>query len=290
MNISCYIPRQHAAKGNTTVSASEAGGGQGALAGAFWRRTLVAIGALLALAVGLPTAASDLNSSEPGAGTNRNGAEQGEVVIGILGDSLSAGYGLKPKQSWPDLLAERLKGHPYHAKIINASVSGATTDAGLQMQQGLLRQQPDIVIIELGANDGLQGKPLPLIAQNLATLITNAQSAGARVLLLGVRIPPNLGRRYTEPFFTQYQTLATQHQVALVPFFLEGVAGDASLMQADGLHPNAAAQAKILGNVWPALEPLLADAHAQSAAQAIPHKSPPAAAGSKPLAGQTAAQ
>ncbi|WP_394202682.1 arylesterase [Marinagarivorans algicola] len=180
------------------------------------------------------------------------------ITIGVLGDSLSAGYGIKTEQGWVTLLQHQLKQAGIAAKVINSSVSGATTDAGLQMQAGLLQNAPDIVILALGANDGLQGKPLALIEQNLSVLISRAQSAGAKVLLLGIQLPPNLGRRYTEPFFAQYRTLAQQYNIARVPFFLEGVAGVPDLMQTDGLHPNAQAQPLILNNIWPVLQTLIA--------------------------------
>ncbi len=192
------------------------------------------------------------------AGNNSSDQHEGNpVTIAVLGDSLSAGYGIKIDESWVALLKHQLTQKGIAAKVINGSVSGATTDAGLQMQVGLLQNAPDIVILALGANDGLQGKPLALIEQNLSVLISRAQSAGAKVLLLGVQLPPNLGRRYTEPFFAQYSALAQQYNTARVPFFLEGVAGVPALMQADGLHPNAQAQPLILNNIWPVLEALI---------------------------------
>lgn len=182
------------------------------------------------------------------------------LTIAVLGDSLSAGYGIKAQEGWVALLSQKLQQEEIKAAVINGSVSGATTDAGLSMQAGLIARAPDIMIIELGANDGLQGKPLGLIEHNLSTLITNAQKADAKVLLLGVHLPPNLGKRYTQPFFAQYAKLAKQHNTALVPFFLEGVAGKPEYMQNDGLHPNAKAQLIILNNIWPSLQPLIAQA------------------------------
>lgn len=208
--------------------------------------------ALLVLVLRPLTTNADINSPTTLAKT-----APAELTIGIMGDSLSAGYGLKQHEGWADLLSQKLATSHPNIKVVNASVSGATTDAGLQMLAGLLQKQPDIVILELGANDGLQGKPLGLITRNLSTLITQTQATGAQVLLAGIQLPPNLGKRYTEPFFEQFELLATQYNTALVPFLLEGVAGNPSLMQADGLHPNRDAQNKILANIWQSLEGLI---------------------------------
>jgi len=139
-----------------------------------------------------------------------------------------------------------------------SGLRGATTAAGLQtLPVALKKHQPDIVILEMGGNDGLQGKPVALIKRNLEQLIKISQDAGARVLLIGMRLPPNLGSRYTEPFFQQYAELAKKYQLAYIPFLLEGVAGNEQLMQADGIHPTAQAQERILENVWPTLETLI---------------------------------
>ncbi len=173
----------------------------------------------------------------------------------ILGDSLSAAYGLSATDGWVHLLQSTVAEKYPDYKIVNASISGATTTAGLQRLPNLLKEHnPDILVLQLGANDGLQGKPIVQIRRNLQQLIETSRSGGARVVLLGIRLPPNLGQRYTEPFFQMYGELARQYQLDHVPFFLEGVAGDATLMQADGLHPRAAAQSRIFGNIWPTLE------------------------------------
>lgn len=193
-----------------------------------------------------------INQTKPTATGN-----QPTLTIGVLGDSLSAGYGIKAEDGWVALLSQKLQQQSIKAKVINASVSGATTDAGLNMQAGLMTRLPNIVILELGANDGLQGKPLDLIEHNLRLLITRSQKAGAKVLILGVQLPPNLGKRYTQPFFALYAKLANEQNTALVPFFLEGVAGNSYYMQSDGLHPNAKAQPLILNNVWPSLNTLI---------------------------------
>jgi len=175
----------------------------------------------------------------------------------IVGDSLSAAYNLAEQQGWVYLLQQRLaQSEAYqHYNVINASVGGATSAAALQRLPALLKtHQPDLVILEIGANDGLQGKPVPYITNNLKQLIEQSINSGADVILVGIRLPPNFGKRYTEPFFAQYAALAEEYQLPLVPFLLEGVAGNNALMQADRLHPTAKAQPLILDNVWPILE------------------------------------
>lgn len=182
-----------------------------------------------------------------------------EIRIVVMGDSLSAAYYIPLESGWVHLLQQRLvKEDPISVKVINSSISGATTAAGLQTLPVVLqKQQPHIVVLEMGGNDGLQGKPLPLIKGNLEKLIQLSLEADARVLLVGMRLPPNLGARYTEPFFSQYAELAEQYRIEYVPFLLEGVAGDSQLMQEDGIHPTAEAQMRILENVWPTLNMLL---------------------------------
>ncbi|MFL0800666.1 MAG: arylesterase [Agarilytica sp.] len=176
----------------------------------------------------------------------------------ILGDSLSAAYKLAAEEGWVHLLQERLDRDGLPFSVVNASVSGATTAAGLQiLPNALSAHEPAFVLIELGANDGLQGKPVPYISRNLSSLITQSQEAGAKVVLLGIQLPPNFGSRYTQPFFAQYAALAKEFGLPLVPFLLEGVAGNADLMMRDGLHPQAKAQSLVFENVWPVLSPLL---------------------------------
>ncbi|OMH39218.1 arylesterase [Motiliproteus sp. MSK22-1] len=176
----------------------------------------------------------------------------------VLGDSISAGYGLEDKSGWVQLLEQRLKRQHASINVINASISGETTSGGLTRLPTLLeRYQPRWVIIELGGNDGLRGTPLKAMESNIERLITKAQEAGAEVLLLGMRIPPNYGRRYAEGFFQTYARVAQRHQVSYYPFFLEGVGGIPELMQADGIHPNDKAQDQLLDNIWPQLESLL---------------------------------
>lgn len=176
----------------------------------------------------------------------------------VLGDSLSAAYKMPAEKGWVSLLGLRLEASHSEYLVVNASVSGATTAAGLNiLAESLKVHTPAVVILELGANDGLQGKPIHYIQNNLNTLIEQSKHAGAEVVLLGVRLPPNFGTRYTDPFFDQFATLAKKHNVSLLPFLLEGVAGDPELVMADGLHPNIDAQPRILDNVWAVLRAVL---------------------------------
>lgn len=179
-------------------------------------------------------------------------------VILVFGDSLSAGYGIDYSRGWVSLLAQRLERENFPHRVVNASISGETTQGGVsRLPAALDKHQPAIVILELGANDGLRGLPLFMLRANLAKLIGLAKQRGARVLLVGMRLPPNYGPRYTEDFADSYKALAKKEQVALVPFLLEGVADQRQLMQADNLHPTAEAQPQLLDNVWPQLVPLL---------------------------------
>lgn len=183
-------------------------------------------------------------------------------VILVVGDSLSAAHNLAAEQGWVALLQERLASPQHNGfqqyQVVNASVGGATTSAALQRLPSLLAEySPAVVVLEIGGNDGLQGKPVPYITRNLETLIKLSKQHAAKVVLTGIRIPPNLGQRYTEPFFNQYAALAEKYQLALVPFLLEGVATKPELMQADRIHPTAEAQPIILDNLWPILQPLL---------------------------------
>lgn len=176
----------------------------------------------------------------------------------VLGDSLSAAYGIDQQSSWVQLLADDLNQQQPSWQIINASISGETTSGGLARLPSLLAEhQPAIVVIELGANDGLRGFPIQSLRSNLSEMISLSQQASAKVLLVGNHIPPNYGSRYTSLFYESYALLAHKYQVPLVPFLLEGVATEAGLMQADGLHPAASAQPRILQNVMPHLQTLL---------------------------------
>ncbi|MFD1207511.1 arylesterase [Modicisalibacter tunisiensis] len=173
----------------------------------------------------------------------------------VMGDSLSAGYGIERDRGWVALLDARL---PDSVTVVNASISGETTAGGAtRLPELLARHTPDIVVIELGGNDGLRGLPPTQMRANLAKMIEATRDSGARVLLVGIEVPPNYGQAYAEAFRQVYHDLAERYQVPLVPFLLDGVALDDSLMQDDGLHPNAEAQPQLLDNVWPALEKLL---------------------------------
>ena len=183
----------------------------------------------------------------------------------VLGDSLSAGYGLAPEQGWVTLLEQRLErqGLPWH--VVNVSISGDTTAGGRARLPALLeRHRPDVLLLELGANDGLRGLSLAAMKDNLAAMIAQARAAGAQVLLIGMQMPPNYGPRYTERFSAIYRELAAEQEVPLVPFLLEKVALDPGLMLGDNLHPNARAQPLLLDTVWPALEPILSARQAQA--------------------------
>lgn len=176
----------------------------------------------------------------------------------IFGDSLSAGYGIAVNESWPALLGERLKQKGKLYTVVNASISGETTAGGRARFAAALQQaQPAIVILALGANDGLRGLPIAAMQANLGAMIKAARQHKSRVLLVGIRLPPNYGKDYTQGFETAFHTLARREKVALLPFLLDPIALDAAAFQADGLHPVAAVQPKLLDHVWQALEPLL---------------------------------
>jgi len=181
-----------------------------------------------------------------------------QPVVLIVGDSLSAGYGLAIHENWPSLLQDRLAASGYPHRVVNASISGDTTSGGLARLPGALeRNSPSVVLIGLGGNDGLRAIPIAEIRRNLARMIQLSEAAGAEVLLAGVHIPPNYGPAYTEAFHNIYHELAEEYAAGLVPFILEGVALNWDLMQDDGIHPTAAAQPVIIDNVWQALERLL---------------------------------
>ena len=178
-----------------------------------------------------------------------------ESTILVVGDSLSAAYGIDVDAGWVNLLRRRLAVQAASWTVINRSISGDTTAGGLARLPPLLEQyRPDIVIIELGSNDGLRGLSFEQMKANLQAMIDASRAAGGRVLLVGGRLPPNYGKAYTEAFHRSFQQLAQANQLPLVPFLLEGVALDRSLMQADGYHPNAKAQPRLMENVWSVLK------------------------------------
>jgi acyl-CoA thioesterase-1 len=180
-------------------------------------------------------------------------------VILVFGDSISAGYGLaRVEQGWVALLQTRLKEQEYGYQVVNASVSGETTAGGVaRLPRALTLHQPKIVILELGGNDGLRALPIAQMRANLVRMADLAEAAGAKVLLLGMRMPPNYGPDYTEQFRSSYSDLARDKKLPLVPFMLNDIALSPALMQTDGIHPNELGQPKLLANVWPSLQPLL---------------------------------
>jgi acyl-CoA thioesterase-1 len=184
-------------------------------------------------------------------------ADEARTVL-VVGDSLSAAYGIDQNDGWVALLRDRLKKESASYDVVNASISGDTTAGGVNRLESALRKHtPAVVVLELGANDGLRGLPVKDMRANLQRMIEMSLAAGARVLLVGMRIPTNYGIGYTQKFAEAYQDLASQFKLPLVPFLLDGVALDMKLMQDDGLHPRAEAQPTLLENVWPHLKPLL---------------------------------
>ena len=180
------------------------------------------------------------------------------LTLLVYGDSLSASYGIEQEQGWVNLLKSKLLSEEFPVDVVNGSVSGETTTGGLARLPAMLGSyQPELLILELGGNDGLRGLPLDLMRENLASMIDLAKENGAEVILTGIQIPPNYGPRYTAPFFETYSALAEQKSLSLVPFLIEGIPLQPELMQNDGIHPRAEAQSMILDNVWPILKPQL---------------------------------
>ncbi len=210
----------------------------------FLRRGL-ASASLAALALGLALAHGSV------AGAPR------ERVIICFGDSLTAGLGVLPEESYPAVLAARLKAEGYSYRVVNAGVSGDTTAGGLRRVDWALRLTPDIVILALGANDGLRGQDLAGVRANLDQMVERFQQSGARVLLAGMRLPPNYGRPYAEEFRRMYAAVARKRSVPFMPFLLDGVGGNPRLNQPDGIHPTAEGHRVIVERLWPHLRPLL---------------------------------
>jgi len=196
-------------------------------------------------------------SSLPGSMPNSPAPTQPSIMV--VGDSISAAYGIASEDSWVTLLQQHLNQSDHNNyRVINASISGETTGGALSRLPDLLAEyQPNIVIIELGGNDGLRGFPIAQFRQNLEQLVTLSQAANAKVVLAGMMIPPNYGPRYTQMFYGSYELVAEKFSLPLIPFLLKGIATDAELMQRDGIHPVTKAQPLILRNVLPQLEPLL---------------------------------
>lgn len=184
-------------------------------------------------------------------------AHAGQTIL-VFGDSLSAGFGITQAQSWPALLSERLRAEHYPYQVANASISGETTSGGAsRLGSALQHFKPEIVIIELGANDGLRGLALAQMGANLDKMIRVSKAGRAKVLLIGMELPPNYGPKYTEDFARVYADLAKRHKLAFLPFLFAGFADRRDAFQGDDLHPNAATQPLVLDNVWRVLKPLL---------------------------------
>ena len=178
----------------------------------------------------------------------------------VFGDSLSAGYGIEVDQSWATLLQARLEEQGYEHRVVNASISGDTTEGGAaRIGQAIESFAPALIILELGGNDGLRGIPPQRMRDNLRTIITTGTDSGAAVVLLGIRIPPNYGQRYIEEFEDVFRQLAAELEIPWIEFFMEGVALNEELMQSDGIHPNAQAQPVLLDNAWPIIHTALSN-------------------------------
>jgi len=185
------------------------------------------------------------------------GEARGDGVVVALGDSLTAGFGVAADEAFPARLEARLRDEGYAYRVVNAGVSGDTTAGGLRRVDWVLRASPEVVIVALGANDGLRGQDPKMTRANLEEIVTRLQAAGARVLLAGMRLPPNYGDEYTKEFEAVFPAVARRAKVGLMPFLLDGVAGIPRLNQADGIHPTAAGQQVIADHLWPYLRPLL---------------------------------
>jgi acyl-CoA thioesterase-1 len=191
------------------------------------------------------------------------GGHAAEVpTVLVFGDSLSAGYGMDVDQSWTALLQSRLRAQGYEHRVVNASISGETTEGGAErIGPALENFAPELLILELGGNDGLRGFPPQRTRENLEKIITASRAAGAEVVLLGIRIPSNYGPRYTQAFESVFRETADTLGVPWIEFFMDGIALDKELMQADGIHPNAKAQPRLLDNAWPAIREALGPAN-----------------------------
>lgn len=210
---------------------------------------LVALAVLVATLVAAPACAASPSSPATRAVSER--------VVVALGDSLTSGLGVAPDEAYPALLEARLRREGYPYRVVNAGVSGDTSAGGLRRVDWVLRTRPDVVIVALGANDGLRGLSVDALRDNLEAIVTRVQAAGARVLLAGMRVPPNYGEAYARTFAAVFPAVARRTGVPLAPFLLEGVAGETRLNQPDGIHPTPAGQRVIAERLWPHLRPLL---------------------------------
>ncbi len=201
--------------------------------------------------------ASLWGAERPGNGEPISPPGRGESILLAFGDSLTAGLGVSASEAYPAVLERRIKEAGYPFRVINAGVSGETTAGGLQRVNWILKSRPDIVILELGANDGLRGLDVRQTEKNLSMIIEQLQSKNVKVILAGMKLPPNYGKEYTEAFEKIYPALAARYRLTLIPFFLEGVAAQSALNQPDGIHPTAEGYRTIVGRIWPLIEPLL---------------------------------
>ena len=212
---------------------------------------------LSSLALLLACGAAPRPENKPASAATKSAPVADAPVILALGDSLTAGLGLAQSQAWPALLQARLDAAGRKYRVVNAGVSGDTTAAGLARLDWQLSQKPAVVILELGANDGLRGLPVPEAQANLGKIIARCQAAGARVLLAGMQVPPNMGPEYSAAFRDMFPALAAEYDVPLIPFLLDGVAGRPQRNQADGIHPTAEGHVVVAETVWQHLQPLL---------------------------------
>ncbi len=212
------------------------------------KRVIVAVTTVLIAMIGFSPALDDITSVK---------ARETPVLV-VYGDSISAAHGISQEDGWVSLLSGRLSETYPQYRVINASVSGETTGGGLtRLPKTLDLHQPDIIIIELGGNDGLRGYPIDKIKNNLESMIQQSRASGSRVLLIGMVLPPNYGRRYTKAFQDTFISLAKDYSLPFVPFLLDGVTTERHLLQSDGIHPRAVAQSDMLADIWPSLTSLL---------------------------------
>jgi len=231
----------------------------GKKSGSGWSNAIkVACGVAIGMAIGVGTAWLSVTPAQAATAAPASVPVSAGPALLVLGDSLSAEYGLTRGTGWVTLLQDRLRTERFDYSVVNASISGETTVGGKTRLPDLIkRHKPAVVIVELGANDALRGLSLQSTEANLRDILATAQKAGARVVLVGMRIPPNYGQDYTERFFGLYAKLAQEYRAALVPFFLDKVITHPDWFQDDRIHPNATAQPTLLDNVWPQLKPLL---------------------------------
>lgn len=189
-------------------------------------------------------------------GAQKDGNSTTRLIV-AFGNSLTAGYGVALDEAYPSLLENRLRKEKFLYRVVNAGISGDTTSGGLSRIDSVIRRKPDIVIVELGANDGLRGTPVEMIQSNLGQIIKQLQKKKIKVLLAGMRLPPNYGPEYTDGFHRMYLSLAAKYKIPVIPFFLEGTAATEGLNQADGLHPTAEGYQLVVNHLWPYLVPLL---------------------------------